>query len=166
MDLRSLLLEKKSAILDKWFDLILASYPPDTVNFLKDEKDQFSNPVGYTIVDNIGHLFDGIINGKDIKTLLPYIEAIVKIKAVQDFTPSEAISFMPFLKKVIRQEVGGIERQDLFEELLRLESRIDEVTNICFDIYVKCRERIYELRIKEMSNQPFQGIQRVARQRL
>lgn len=161
MDIKALLLEKKPRILKKWFDLILETYPPDTTSFLKRQKNRFDNPVGYTISEGIEGLFEEFLQGTDSDRVSPFLDNIIRIKAIQDFTPSQAISFIFLLKKVIREELANeIREHQMFEELLTLESKIDELTNISFDIYMKCREKIYDLKANELRNMTFRLLER------
>lgn len=161
MNLNNLLLERKSAILKRWFDLILESYPADTTSFLKGQKNRFANPVGYTISQGIDGLFGEILLELDSERVSPFLDNIMRIKAVQDFSPSQAISFIFLLKKVIRKELGSEIRGDrISEELLALESRIDDLALLSFDIYMKCRERIYELKSNEVRNMTFRLLQK------
>jgi len=53
---------KKEAILSKWIDLIFNSFPVEAGNFLKLKKNQFSNPIGYTITTNAKKLLLSEIN--------------------------------------------------------------------------------------------------------
>lgn len=153
MNLKNLLLEKKQEILKDWFDLILETYPPDTVNYLRNQKNQFANPVGHSIFHGIDGLFEEIINSLNFERITPYLDNIIRIRAIQDFTPSQALSFLFILKKVIREELKQeIAEYRLFEELLSLESRIDEIIKVSFDVYMKCREKIYELSANETKN--------------
>ncbi|WP_309446486.1 RsbRD N-terminal domain-containing protein [Desulfosporosinus nitroreducens] len=41
MKLKDLLEKKKSTILQRWFEAIMATYPADTSGFLKKQKDMF-----------------------------------------------------------------------------------------------------------------------------
>ncbi|MEW6715073.1 MAG: RsbRD N-terminal domain-containing protein, partial [Nitrospirota bacterium] len=78
----------------------------------------------------------------------------------QEFSPSKALSFLFLLKKVIRAEVSNEAREyHLFDELSAIESRIDELVNISFDIYMQCREKIYELKANEMRNWTYRLLQ-------
>lgn len=161
MNLNNLLLERKSAILKRWFDLILESYPADATSFLKGQKNRFANPVGYAISQGIDGLFGEILFELDSERVSPFLDNIMRIKAVQDFSPSQAISFIFLLKKVIRKELGSEIRGDrISEELLALESRIDDLALLSFDIYMKCRERIYELKSNEVRNMTFRLLQK------
>ncbi len=54
------------------------------------------------------------------------------------------------MRKAITEELGSkIEREQIFREWLNFESKIDELASVAFDIYMKCREKIYELRLSE-----------------
>lgn len=169
MKLKNLLSEKKSTILKKWFDLIVETYPSDTVKFLKDQKNPFANPVGQTILQGIEGLFENILNRVDSDPDAigaPFLDNIIRIRAVQDFKPSQALSFVFLLKKVIRKElknntpsITGLENE-VAEDLIALESKIDELALLSFDIFMICREKIYDLKAKELQNRAFRLLQR------
>ena len=153
MEIKNLLTDKRSDIMRGWFDLILETYHRETALFLKDQKDRFANPVGQTILSGIESLFDEIVNGPDPEKVSTYLDNIIRVRAVQDFSPSGAIGFLFLLKNVIREELGtDIRRHDLFEELLIIESRIDALAGISFDIFMKCREKLYDLKANEVRN--------------
>jgi hypothetical protein len=48
----------------------------------------------------------------------------------------------------------------MYEDIMRLESEIDDLINVSFDIFVKCREKIYELKANEMKNWTYRALQR------
>lgn len=161
MNLKGLLSEKKAAIVKKWFDLIIDNYPADASDFLKRQKNRFSNPVGHTISQGIDGLFDEILHGIDSEKLFPFLNDIIKIKAVQDFSPSKAISFVFLLKQAIREEMGSeIKKKQMSDELRLFEEQIDELALLSFDIYMKCRERIYEIKADEARRMMFRLLQR------
>ncbi|HEC96678.1 MAG TPA: hypothetical protein ENI58_00730 [Nitrospirae bacterium] len=163
MELKGLLIEKKAAILSKWFDLILESYPSDTSTFLKKQKNQFANPVGHTISEGIEGLFDGLLKevNSDSDGVSPFLDNIIRVRAIQDFTPSEAIGFIFLLKKVIRESLQReIREHQMYDELLRLESRIDDLVRSAFNVYMKCREQVYELKANEVKKMTFRLLQR------
>ena len=161
MNLKALLSEKKAAIVKKWFDLIIDNYPADASNFLKKQKNRFSNPVGHTISQGIDGLFDEILHGIDSEKLFPFLNDIIKIKAVQDFSPSKAISFVFLLKQAIREEMGSeIKKKQMSDELQLFEEQIDELALLSFDIYMKCRERIYEIKADEARRMMFRLLQK------
>ncbi len=63
------------------------------------------------------------------------------------------------LKKMIRDEMKTA-KANADDEILELESRIDALALIAFDIYMKCREKIYELKANEVKNMTFRLLQR------
>ncbi len=72
---------------------------------------------------------------------------------MQDFSPSQAVAFIFLLKRVIREELESeIPENQLFDELMIIDSRIDDMALLGFDIYMGCREKIYEIRAKEAKN--------------
>jgi hypothetical protein len=156
MKLKDLLYEKRSAILKRWFDLILETYPPETALFFKNKKNRFSNPVGYTISQGIESLFDEILQGIDSDKVSLFLDNIIRVRAIQDFTPSQAISFMFLLKKILREELSKeMREQGIAEEMLVIESRIDDLALLSFDVFMKCREEIYELKAMQLNNQTY-----------
>ncbi len=77
---------------------IFDTYPADTSRFLKGEKDMFANPVGHTITANAEYILEGLIKGADAASLSAYLEQIIRIRAVQDFTPAAGSVFHEQLK--------------------------------------------------------------------
>ena len=161
MKLNDLLSEKKSSIIQKWFDAIIESYPDDSSHFLKKQKDQFLNPIGSTISRNIEGLFDEILHDAESERIYPFLDDIIKIHAVQNFSPSTAVSFMSLLKTAVRDALkSDITRHALSAELQSFEAKIDNLTFLSFDIYMKCRERIFELRVNEIKTMTFRLLKR------
>lgn len=162
MNLKSLLLEKKSVILAKWFDRIVETYPADTSNFLKRQKNTFANPVGAAITQGTEGIFDELLEQRqNDDRISQFLDDIIRIRAVQNFTPSEALSFIFSLKKVIRKELEReIRENDCSDELEALDISIDNLALSSFDIYVKCREKIYEIKAEEVKRMTFRLLQR------
>ncbi len=161
MSLRGLLEENKSSIVKKWVHATFESYPSDSSNFFLKQQDRFLNPVGHTISEGIRGIFTELVENAEPEKFYPILTDIIKIKAVQDFTPSQAVSFLFLLKNVIREEVGGeVHKKHLMEELTAFESQIDQLILLSFDIYMKCRERIYEIRNNDVKRMTFRLLQR------
>ena len=161
MRLNNLLAQGKTAIVKKWFVLAIGTYPSDTANFLKRQKDPFANPVGRTIYHGLEALFDQLLEDMDYEAITSFLDPIVRIRAVQNFSPSQATSFIFLLKNVIRDNIKKEDSQaQLFSELLLFESKIDELGLIAFNLYMSCREKIYELKANEMKNTTFRAFER------
>lgn len=147
MNLKNLLVKKKTTVVKQWFDLVIKTYPSDTQQFLKSQKDPFANPVGRISLKGLEALFDEILKGIDRDSVLPHLDPIIRIRAVQDFSPSKAVAFIFDLKVLIRKLIGD----ELFTDALRpdwlkFEHDIDALALIGFDFYMECREKIFALK--------------------
>lgn len=153
MSIENLLLKKRSAILEKWFNLILESYPPESSKFFNKEMDRFSNPVAHQITQGIAGIYDAISEGKDPGEIRPFLDEIIRIRAVQELSPSEAVSFFTLLKGVVREELKSERaKEPMPGDLLRFESKLDDLTFMSFDVYMKCREKLFELKVNDVKN--------------
>jgi hypothetical protein len=150
MILNDLLLKNKEAILERWFCLIMKTYPTDLSKLLKKERDRFVNPVGFTFSKGIEAIFSELLNDMNREKLSLPLENIVKIRSIQDFSPSQAIGFIFLLKKAIQEVLGSrIQEKQVVEEWLKFQLKIDQMALLAFDVYMKCKEKIYEIRVRE-----------------
>lgn len=159
MRLSDILSKNKSALLDKWFEVMLKAYPADTAVFMRDQKKQFANPVGYTMSSELEKILSGLIANAEIDSFTPHLENIIKIRAVQGLTPSQALSFVFLLKDIIRGQIKG-DMSINEHELKEIESRIDSLALTAFDLFMNCREKIYELKANEARNMTFRLLQK------
>jgi hypothetical protein len=161
MKLIDLLSEKRPAILKRWLDVIFESYPADTSIFFKNQKDQFANPVGYTLTQGSEAIFDELLGRADAEKAAAFLDSIMLIRAVQEGPPSRAVVFILLLKGIIREILGqAVQEKPVGEELVALESRIDAIALRAFDSFIKCREKIYELKANETKNLTYRLLQK------
>ena len=160
-ELEKIIAHKKAAIVKKWFDLTAQTYAPDTAEFLKSKSDPFANPVGGSILSGLDGLLDQLIHDMDPQIINSYLDPIIRIRAVQNFTPSQAVAFILSLKKALRTSLKK-ELRDIriLTELSEFESKIDRLSLMAFDIYMQCREKIYQLSANEMKNRTFRAFER------
>lgn len=150
MSLRDLLRRNSGAILKRWVDLILETYPADTAAMMRKDTNQFSNPVGATISRETAVLFGELCEGTQAERCSVSLDAILKIRSVQDFSPSQAVGFLFLLKKAIADTLkGDLHRGPVVGEWQKFQSRVDEMILRAFDIYVDCREKICEIRVNQ-----------------
>jgi hypothetical protein len=160
-NLTSILSDKRPVILKKWIDHILDTYPAETANFLREKKSKFTNPVGHSVSQGVEGIFEDLLQGVDQDRVSVFLDNIIRIRAIQEFTPSQAISFVFFLKKIIRDELKKeISENDLFDELTLLESQIDYLGLLAFDIFMRCREKLYDIKANEMRHMTFRLLQK------
>jgi len=156
------ILEKnKAAIAKKWFNLAAQTYALDTAQFLKSKADPFANPVGSTMLTGLDGILDQLIHTMDPQILNSHLDSIIRIRAIQDFTPSQATAFILSLKKVLREYLAK-ELQDsrLTAEFIEFESKIDQICLMAFDIYMQCREKVYQISANETRNRTFRAFER------
>ncbi|MGD8306953.1 MAG: RsbRD N-terminal domain-containing protein [Ignavibacteria bacterium] len=154
--IREALINKKSVIVEKWIDAILGTYPSVAFDFFKTKKNQFSNPVGYTISGNAEKIFNEIINDRNPDKIKLLLDDIVKMRAVQNLPPSKAVGFVLLLKKLIHDELAeSIKDQTVLDEFLNLESFIDRVALIAFDSFMESREKLFNIRVNEIKSKSF-----------
>jgi hypothetical protein len=162
MGLKTVLSQRKNHLVQKWFNAVVDTYPADASKFLKNQKDPFGNPVGNITSKGLECLFDALLlNDMKRDVLLSALDPIIRIRTVQDFSPSQATCFILLLKKIIRDDLKQNQKIKAFaNEISLLEDRIDELLLLSFDIYVKCREKIYELKANEVKNRTFRAFER------
>lgn len=154
MNLKRLLHDKKSSIAEKWCAVVLESYPEESRNFLRRQKDRFANPIGATIFEGIGSIYDELLSEADSKKISLFLDNIIRVRAVQNLSPSQAVGFIFELKRIIAEELSNeLQDKGLFAEWRSFEPKIDGLALLCFDIYTECRQRLFDIRINEVKNQ-------------
>ncbi|WP_161626535.1 RsbRD N-terminal domain-containing protein [Desulfatiglans anilini] len=155
MHLTAFLIERRSAIVKRWRDVLFESYEPEGRDFLRRQKDPFSNPVGATLSGELEAVYDHLVSGGSAEDIAACLDRIIRIRAVQDFSPSKALAFLIQLKPVIRKELQGAKSSGAAAsaELLELEDRIDALALQGFDVYTACRQHLNELRVREIRNE-------------
>ena len=148
----------KQEILKRWFEVTVESYPADTARFLRSQKDPFANPVGQTTHQSLETLLDSLITGADRESVIKALDPILRIRAVQSFSPSKATGFIFLLKPIIHRYLT--DRGDKSPAIDQMDRKIDEMAMAAFDIYMACREKIYELKATESRNQFFGSLKR------
>jgi hypothetical protein len=72
---------------------------------------------------------------------------------VLDLSPSAAVGFVFLLKRAIGEEMRGGDAQRTCEAgLAELHGQIDRLALEAFDLFMQCREKIYDLRLREIRN--------------
>ncbi|MDH3393553.1 MAG: RsbRD N-terminal domain-containing protein, partial [Desulfobulbaceae bacterium] len=146
-------LQENGEILDRWIARALATYPEGGVAALTQQKDRFANPIGYNIRHALTSLYKHFCGTVEIEKALGALEDLVRIRAVQEFTPAEAISFLFLLKEAVKEENSN-KKEDSealgLDEWLHFEQRIDAIALQTFDMYMNSRERVFKVRINEL----------------
>lgn len=148
MELEGALTARRSAVLERWLQEVLATYPPDSARLLAGVADPFGNPVGHTLRAGLARLFDALAAGRAADELAAAADGIVRIRAVQEFPPSAAVGFVHALRGILRDELAGAGISDA--ERAALDAGVDRMALAAFDVYMRCREKIFEIRVREL----------------
>ena len=148
MGLSEVLAANREAVLKRWFLAVLATYPEDTARFLAAGADPFANPVGHTVREGLGRLYDRFAADAPEAEISSAVDGIVRIRAVQEFAPSVAVGFVYTLREILREELAGAALDAA--ALAALERGVDRLALVAFDKYMQCREKIFEIRVREI----------------
>lgn len=149
-----MLLEHKGALVVKWLQQMLQTYPEPSVNFLSHQRDPFRNPVGHTLKEGLSILFDELVQPTTVSAMQPALDGIIRIRAVQDISASRAVAFIFLLKRIVKAEFPK-DSVRFADDLAALEVRIDEMALLAFDLFMKCREQIFEIKANESRRMTF-----------
>ncbi len=151
MNLTDTLQEKKRQIQSVWIDRTLDSYTSS--GFFKKSHDTIANPIGANIRDGLTRILDLLLKGAGAVEYSRPLDQVVRIRAIQDFSPSQAV--VPFLelKWVIRQVLNDDKKaRHLTQNLDNLDCEIDRLALAAFDKYMECREQLFQVRMKELKS--------------
>ncbi|MCJ8499092.1 RsbRD N-terminal domain-containing protein [Desulfatitalea alkaliphila] len=157
MGLMAQLALRKDVVVDKWFARVVDTYPAETARFLRSQKDPFANPVGRTTHQQLGTLVALLDADWNPDTARSALDPIMRIRAVQDFSAARATGFVFDLKQVIRGLMKSPDDARWIGDLKQLDRLIDEMALISFDLFMGCREKVYELKANEMKDRTYKA---------
>lgn len=151
MQLDELLIENKGEILDGWVDQVLASYPEDAARIFKKGTDRFANPIGSAVKKSLWDIYVLLFEKDEPEKIVTPLEQLVQLRAVQEFSPSEAVGMAYILKHVVKIECSK-ENVDDQEGWFVFDKKVDTIAYTLFDMYMQCRERLYQVRLAEFKS--------------
>lgn len=162
MRLEQLLKEHTEQIVTKWFNALAGTYPLNTARFLKSIPDTFANPVGNIARQSLRALFAELLAANDRKSLTAALDPLIRVRAVQTmFTPSQATAFVLELKPIVRQCIAETSRSpEVTADLKAFETRVDELLLLAFDVFVNCRETVYQIKASQEKSRFYRAFAR------
>ena len=144
----------RDALLARWTEAVFATYPFETKGFLRTKQDPFGNPVANMTREAAAVLYDAVAGGDaEPESVKAALDRFVKLRAVQDFTPSQALGVFLLLKPFMREMLlPEMQQQGALADYLDAESRLDSLCLLAFDMYVHDREIVAQNRINETKN--------------
>jgi hypothetical protein len=146
MQIEEIIVRNKDNILKKWQQTIIDSYPAGSGEFFLDNKNKFTNPVGFTIEKSLPAILDAIIAGDLTDAAKKSLDDIIRIRAVQEFEPAEALAFIASLRAIVLSVLAG---ETDFTAFLQTEKIFNAINDYGFNCYVRFREKIYDIKANE-----------------
>ena len=143
---------KREQAIEKWVNEVYALYPFETTGFIRTQKDRFANPVGYATRAAAVAVFDAII-GQDVNmdTVHAALGDLIRIRAVQDMPPERALGVLFLFKPVLRELfLVDMLAEGRLNDYLEMESRVDSLVLVAFNMYLADRENVYQQRVAEI----------------
>lgn len=149
MKLKTLLTDKEAEILKNWEKAVLGRYEEDTVRIFMGQKDQFANPVGHKTTAGLKELYRVICDESDQEIETPALGQLIKLMAVQQIPPSQALGFVFTLKEIVRKAAGSKQISD--QEWESFDGRVENAALALFDIYHASREQLHQVHFNDFT---------------
>ncbi|MBC2703822.1 RsbRD N-terminal domain-containing protein [Desulfobacula sp.] len=153
MHLKQILTKNKKLFIKKWFQATINTYPAQSAKVLGKDSNRFDNPVGAVTHETIEDVFNLIIGDFNREILEKTLDPIIRIRAVQAFCASEAVSFVFSLKKI---------GEDILDDSLirEFDKLVDEIALAAFNKLMKCKEEIFLLKATESKRRIHRAFER------
>ena len=151
MKLSELMTQKQEPLCGRWLQAILAEYGEKAATAWRLNKDPFTNPVGHAFRTEAPKLVEWSARGGEVAEAASALEPILRIRAIQDLSASQAVGFVFKLRELVRAELASeLAGGALDAELAALDRQVEAMGMVAFDVYVACRERFYNVRVNEL----------------
>ncbi len=143
--------QKKTAIVADWVERTLDSYVAP--GHFKQSRDRFANPVGANTSEALARLFDLLCGEDESPDCAEPLDQLLRIRSVQEISPSQAVAPVLELKWVVRRLLAKDKAgASLLPELHLFDLRVEKAALAAFDVYVACRERLFQVRLDEFKS--------------
>ena len=146
--------QHRKALFKKWFQATVETYPPETAKVLGKSENKFDNPVGVTTRESLEGVLDRLEkNELDELELEKILDPVIRIRAIQSFSASDAVGFIFMLKDIMEETIG----EPADRAFLR---NVDRIALAGFNRFMKCREDIYLLKATEAKRRVYSAFER------
>ena len=142
MSTEDIISARRDAAIQKWTEAVFAMYPFETTGFIRTQRDQFANPVGHATRAAGEQIYDAV-TGRDVdmEKVHASVAALIRIRAVQDLKPEQAVGVLYLYKSVLRELLPGHGRRGC-PGVPGHGDRLD-----AFNLYLADREQVYAERV-------------------
>ncbi len=168
MSVKELLAEHRTRIAEKWIEAVNGTYPFGTIGFLRTQSNPFVNPVGQRNREAAQAMLQSLIDEEpDQEALTAALEEFVKVRAVQSFSPEQAVGIVYALKPIVYEILGARLEEEAktkgLDDIKWFERHVDALALTAFGIYSRCRDTMAEMRIDEFKRRHSQIIRQAER---
>ncbi len=151
MALQDLLHQCRDEIIREWMARIAAADPDPSSRLLANPQDRFLNPIRHAYEQALPAIYDELVGTMDRARMREALEEVMRVRALQDLSATDATSFMLLLKDVLRDALHHESDIPTAWDTWRatVGQRVDDAMMVAFDVYVSCRDKIQELRAAE-----------------
>lgn len=129
-------------LVEKWIEQLADSDPQQSAVLRAPQPNPFRNPVGYAVRKSLSQLWGELLGEMRPEVIDQALDTILRIRAVQDLSPNEAVGFVDHLRPLLRQCPIPVDPTSL-------EARIDQLALAASEKYMQCREQIAAVRLHE-----------------
>ena len=131
---------------------MFATYPFETTGFIRTQRDRFANPVGHA-TRAAGELIYDAVTGRDVDLdkVHAAVAELIRIRAVQDLKPEQAVGVLYLYKPVLREL--------LLADMLTagdVQGCLDTLCLMAFNLYLADREQVYAERVAQQRREASQ----------
>ncbi|MGI6679827.1 MAG: RsbRD N-terminal domain-containing protein [Dehalobacterium sp.] len=154
--------EHKASLTESWFNAILDRYPQETIRIYKNKKDSFGNPVGYNLRLGVEGIVDWFTQKEKSEEVASSLNKLIRIWAVQDFSPSQALSFLNIFKHIVQNQIKTYytDQENYWYNWQEFVAQIDYLLLMSMDIYMECREDLYQIKVDQANRRVFAVLRR------
>ena len=150
MSTEDIISARRDAAIQKWTEAVFAMYPFETTGFIRTQRDQFANPVGHATRAAGEQIYDAV-TGRDVdmEKVHASVAALIRIRAVQDLKPEQAVGVLYLYKSVLRELLlADMLAAGDVQGFLDMGDRLD--------LYLADREQVYAERVAQQRREASQ----------
>jgi hypothetical protein len=160
MRLGALLAEHHAEVLARWRALVVERSPSAARLGGAGPTDPFHDPVGMSLWRTTAALCDVLCADAAIAPATICLDELIRIRSVQEVSASEAVRFVFLLRAAVQDVLGAELAAAAPAERAALDDRVDALALLAFDAYVRSREKLAELRAREVVARSFALVER------
>jgi hypothetical protein len=124
----------------EWLACTLRTYPEHFGGLFREAASPFRNPVGSTLRAALTGLTEELFGGFDRARVTALVDVVVRLRAVQDFTPPQVTEFVTLARRAAARVASTGTPRPGAETLELVSARIDALTPIADERLARCRD--------------------------